>query len=352
MRARSCVPGCRAVLAWLTVVSAGVAACGQATPSPGGSPAPDRKATSGSAGRDDSRVRPRSTAPGSPRNPASPVSAEGDFHVSLASDLAPRFPVVPGRTWQEVTYLGSAGDQLPALFRPARRPGRRPAVILGHGHGGDAVNMARFFGSEVSRAVHVLAVNHPYHGHGRKQRGEDICPRDAERLVERWIRAVRDLRHALSVLAARPDVDPRRIGYLGFSLGGCLGALLAAHEPRLRAAALVAPAADWRLLAASDSAWHLGFGGQPLRDWLRDPRLASRLAVIDPARSIARFAPRPLLVVVGENDRVIRASSGKALHRAAGQGKELLLHPGGHGPGPALRVRIARWLERELGESP
>jgi dienelactone hydrolase len=264
-------------------------------------------------------------------------------------DLAPRFPVVPGRTWQEVSYLGAAGDRIPALFRPARRPGRRPAVILGHGHGGDAGDMAGFFGPSLGRGVHVLAVNHPFHGRGRRKRGEDICPPDAERLVERWILAVRDLRHALRVLAARPDVDQARIGYLGFSLGGCLGALFAAHEPRLRAAALVAPAADWKLLAASDSAWHLGFGGQPLGAWLGVPRLASRLAVIDPARSIARFAPRPLLVVVGENDRVIRASSGKALHLAAGAGKELLLHPGGHGPGEALRTRVGRWLEGKLG---
>lgn len=346
MRALSLLAAALVALAWQV-------ACRQADsaapPSGAGAHAP-LQAPRG-AGSEGGEARARS-APARPQRGlahARPVGAEGELDVDPTRDLAPRFPVVPGRTWQEVSYLGAARDRIPALFRPARRPGRRPAVILGHGHGGDAVEMSLFFGDKLSREVHVLAVNHPFHGHGRKQRGEDICPKDAERLVERWIRAVRDLRHALGVLGARADVDPARIGYLGFSLGGCLGALFAAHEPRLRAAALVAPAADWKLLASTDSFWHLGFGGQPLGAWLGDPRLAGRLAVIDPARSIARFAPRPLLVVVGENDRVIRASSGQALFRAAGKGKELLLHPGGHGPGGALRLRIARWLERQLG---
>lgn len=297
----------------------------------------------------DARPGPRADPRGRPGARPASTTAEGEFDIGADRDLAPRFPVVLGRTWQEVSYLGAAGDRIPALFRPARRPGRRPAVILGHGHGGDAEDMAAFFGPDLSRSVHVLSVTHPYHGRGRRQRGEDICPRDPERLVERWIRAVRDMRHALRVLGARPDVDPERIGYLGFSLGGCLGALLAAYEPRLRAAVLVAPAADWKTLAATDSSWHIGFGGQPLAEWLRVPRLASRLGVIDPVRSIARFAPRPLLVVVGKNDRVIRASSGRALYEAAGRGRELILHPGGHGPGGALRARIGRWLERKLG---
>jgi dienelactone hydrolase len=277
-----------------------------------------------------------------------PPATEGPFAVDPSVDLRPRWAAVPGRTWQQVSYRGAAGDRVPALYREARGAGKRPAVILGHGHGGDARSMARFFGGALSRRVHVLAVNHPYHGHGRRVPGEDICPRDARKLVRRWIRAVRDLRHAVRVLAAREDVAPQRIGYVGFSLGACLGGLLASHEPRLRAAALLAPAADWSVLARTDSAWHLGWRNQPLGRWLRDPALRKRLAVIDPARTIAQFAPRPLLVVVGKKDRVIRPAAGLALKRAAGKGARLIRHAGGHAPDDALRRRVARWIEKQL----
>jgi len=337
----------------------GLAAAGMLWMACASAPASSSKAQTESTSSTTASPRAR-PAPSAERRPASPpptarparVSAS-PFAVDPNVDLKARWSVVPNRTWQTVTYRGSAGDRIPALFRAARRPGRRPAIILGHGHGGDARSMARFFGSLLSRRVHVLAVNHPYSGHDRKVPGEDICPRDARRLVKRWIRAVRDLRYAARLLAERPDVDPQRIGYLGFSLGACLGALFVAHEPRVRAAALVSPAGTWSVLAATDSYWHIGWHHQPLAQWLRDPTLRAQLAIIDPARSIARFAPRPLLVVVGQRDKVIRDISGLTVFRAAGKGKRLIHHPGGHGPGRTLRRRVTRWLERQLyGETP
>jgi carboxymethylenebutenolidase len=47
-----------------------------------------------------------------------------------------------------------------------------------------------------------------------------------------WLDAVRD---AVSYVAERPNVDPRRIGLLGFSLGGYLAMALATEDPRIRA---------------------------------------------------------------------------------------------------------------------
>jgi carboxymethylenebutenolidase len=48
-------------------------------------------------------------------------------------------------------------------------------------------------------------------------------------------RAVRELIAAFDYLAQRPDVDPKRIGSLGWSMGGSLALQLAIHEPRLAA---------------------------------------------------------------------------------------------------------------------
>jgi len=43
-----------------------------------------------------------------------------------------------------------------------------------------------------------------------------------------------DLRHAVDVLLARLDVDPRRLAYVGSSFGGTRGGLPAAVEDRIR----------------------------------------------------------------------------------------------------------------------
>ena len=48
-------------------------------------------------------------------------------------------------------------------------------------------------------------------------------------------RAIRDLKAVFGYLAARADVDPSRIGALGWSMGGGLALRLAIHEPRLAA---------------------------------------------------------------------------------------------------------------------
>ena len=43
------------------------------------------------------------------------------------------------------------------------------------------------------------------------------------------------MKAAFNYLAARPDVDPKRIGSIGWSMGGGLALQLAVHEPRLAA---------------------------------------------------------------------------------------------------------------------
>ena len=48
-------------------------------------------------------------------------------------------------------------------------------------------------------------------------------------------RAIRDMNAAFHYLAARPDVDSKHIGSIGWSMGGSFAIQLAIHEPRLAA---------------------------------------------------------------------------------------------------------------------
>jgi carboxymethylenebutenolidase len=47
--------------------------------------------------------------------------------------------------------------------------------------------------------------------------------------------AIRGMKAAFEYLAHRPDVDPKHIGSIGWSMGGTLALQLAIHEPRLAA---------------------------------------------------------------------------------------------------------------------
>lgn len=62
-------------------------------------------------------------------------------------------------------------------------------------------------------------------------------PSEARKLKRalRQERAIGDLKAAFDYLADRPDVDPKHIGSLGWSMGGGLAVQLAIHEPQLAA---------------------------------------------------------------------------------------------------------------------
>ncbi|MHB8410648.1 MAG: dienelactone hydrolase family protein [Candidatus Acidiferrales bacterium] len=51
-------------------------------------------------------------------------------------------------------------------------------------------------------------------------------------------RGIRDLKAAFSYLAARPDVEPSKIGVVGWCMGGGYAILLAQNEPKLAACAV------------------------------------------------------------------------------------------------------------------
>lgn len=114
---------------------------------------------------------------------------------------------------------------------------------------------------------------------------------------------VRDARHALDAAAASPRIDPARIYYVGYALGGTIATLAAAQDTRAAGVAVLAGVAPWR---AGDR----GNGG--VARWSTDtgwlPRLANFVgkeaaAPVDAGELLAAVAPRPLLVVAPRDDR-------------------------------------------------
>ncbi|MEX2283789.1 MAG: alpha/beta fold hydrolase [Gemmatimonadota bacterium] len=97
-----------------------------------------------------------------------------------------------------------------------------------------------------------------------------------------------DIRAGLAYLRTRPEIDPARLGVLGHSEGGLIGPLVAAKEPQLRAAVLMAgPAWNGRRVL------EFQIGNNVRNDTtLKGARLDSALARV-PARvdSIRNSAP-------------------------------------------------------------
>lgn len=116
-------------------------------------------------------------------------------------------------TIRSLSYAGAGGRRVPAYVVAPSRPGRKPAVLFLHGSGGTRFDLIGEAALLARRGLVTMTITYP-----------SDAPSYRPLVV--------DARRALDVLVSRPDVDPRRIGVFGFSLGGQLAAILAADDPR------------------------------------------------------------------------------------------------------------------------
>jgi dienelactone hydrolase len=148
---------------------------------------------------------------------------------------------------ERVSYGTQFGMRIPAIvYLPERRTGKIPALIVVNGHGGDKFTWYAFYsGILYARAGAAVLTFDPI-GEGERNRRRLSGTRDHDRLVEPEEMARRmagllitDVMQSVSYQSQRTEVDPARIGAMGYSLGSFILGLTGAIEPRLRACVLV-----------------------------------------------------------------------------------------------------------------
>lgn len=233
--------------------------------------------------------------------------------------------------YEDVWITTDDGLRLHAWFMPARGvpPGTpAPAVLHAHGNAGNISHHDSFSDFLTLSGFHVLIFD--YRNYGRSDPGRTRRPE-----------LTRDTRAALDVLFERPDVDPDRVGVLGVSLGAAFALDAAATDPRVRAVATVSAFSSWRAIAG-DTLPVLG------------PVLIR--PGTDPIDAAARLGDRPLLIMHGQRDTIVRPRHAQLIHDAAQQAgvpAELWTHPDGDHNAflqsiPEARERLAQFFQDAL----
>lgn len=143
---------------------------------------------------------------------------------------------------------------------------------------------------------------------------------------------------ALDILAARPDVDPDRLGCIGHSLGAKEALYLAAFDRRI-AATVSSEGGVGIAMSNWDAEWYLG-------DAVSQPGFAR-----DHHELLALAAPRPFLLVGGGSADGTGSwpfvAAAQRVYRLYGEPARLglLVHDGGHAVPPAVLPRMLEWLE-------
>lgn len=258
----------------------------------------------------------------------------------------------------ELRFAG--GDTVRGLLtRPAAPPGRRPAILFLHSHGGhydvgaeellEGQDYIGAYGPIFARAGYVtLAIDMPLFGTRRQSTESALSKALLWRGRTLMGQMLAELSGALGYLAGRPDVDPARIGAFGMSMGCTHGFMLTALDDRIGAVAHLCCFADYGVMI--DQGAHDGHG-----HYMTIPGL---VAAMSTGEICGAIAPRPQLICVGAADpltppeAVAKArTETEAAYAQAGHPERLsfLVEPGvGHQETPAMREAVLRFFAARL----
>jgi uncharacterized protein len=254
-----------------------------------------------------------------------------------------------GITVASITYASPKGGEVPALvvLPPGRGP--FPGVIVQHGMPDTKEGMLPT-GIDLARTgAAAVLIDAPFN---RPQQGRvrsdplTFTPKDREEQIQLIV----DLRRAIDVLAARPEVDTARLAYVGVSYGAAMGGLLAGVEDRLMAYVLAV--GDGGLVShftGPDDANRpevQSFPAEQREQWLQAMR------PIEPINFVGQAAPAALLFQAGRHDELIPRQDTRRWYQAASQPKQLRWYDAGHFLNCAARRDMMAWLARHIRIDP
>jgi len=235
-------------------------------------------------------------------------------------------------------YQSLNGHSVPALLTmPKHGSSPIPAVLYLHGLGdhknadymryGDSVFVARGFA--------VLRIDFPFHGE------RDLGPlkrkelRDYPYMIRNAaVQTVFDLRRAVDLLDEMPDLDQKRTGFLGISLGGIVGTVFVGIEDRI----------EFPVIALAGGGLKFMTGTKALRSETRE-----MFAPVEPLNFVKMISPRPALFINASQDEVIPKVNTELLYFQAKKPKEIKWYDSKHVlPAHVVLPDIADYFEKQF----
>lgn len=141
----------------------------------------------------------------------------------------------------DLSYASPKGGRVPAYLVVPKGEGPFAAVIWGHWYqdGSEFLNRKEFLEEAVALApsgVISLLGDSPIARPGYVRPSQPLD----EIQIEHRVQQILDVRRGADLLLARPDVDPKRLAYVGHSYNATTGAFLAGIDKRFKAFVLMA----------------------------------------------------------------------------------------------------------------
>ncbi len=251
-------------------------------------------------------------------------------------------------TLHDVTYNSPKGGPVSAYLVVPKGKGPFAAILFGHWGNGTRAEFIPEAKIYAKAGAVSLIPDYPWDRaqpwHKSLSLGEKA---DQDRDVE--IQAVIDLRRGIDLLLQRPDVDPKRLAYVGHSYGAQWGSILSAVDKRMKTSVLMAGVAQ-----AADI-W-LGTTDPGLLEYVESQSKSkleeySRIVgEIDAVQFVGHAAPIPLLLQFAKYEQYFDKASMDHYVSAASDPKKVIYYDTGHdlNDPQALEDRYD-WLAKYIG---
>lgn len=224
------------------------------------------------------------------------------------------------------------------LSIPKGNEGPWPVIILLHGLGDrktvDYIQAGHDFYIQQGYAVFRPDLDN----HGERQADKfsfSLTSKTRYRSREIIRQSIVDLQRGLDLLEFRSDIDMERTGFFGISLGGIIGTVFCAIDPRLKVP----------VIALAGGQLNLMYGADALSN-----ETNAFLETIDPIMYVREIHPRPLLMINAENDEVVPPITSKLLFSQAKEPKEIIWYDAKHRNIPLLEAykEGLKWFEKHM----
>src|SRR6266536_2677435 len=225
-------------------------------------------------------------------------------------------------TLHDITYISAKGGPVAAYLVVPKGKGPFAAVLFGHWGNGTRAEFIPEAKIYARAGAISLIPDYPWDRPQPWRKAPDNFDKsDLAREAE--IQAVVDLRRGIDLLLARPDVDPKRLAYVGHSYGAQWGSILSAVDKSMKTSVLMAGVSEIAdiLLRADDPGLVELRKSQPAGQLEKYTQVTGD---IDAIHFVGHAAPIPLLLQFGNFEEYFDKTSMEHYAAAASDPKKVL----------------------------
>ena len=250
----------------------------------------------------------------------------------------------------DLSYVSPKGGRVTAYLVVPTTQGRHAGLLFGHWGAGNKTEFLPEATLYARSGAVSLLIDYPWVRPAQwRMKLKEVA--DPESDYQTRVQTVVELRRGIDLLAARTDVDPNRLAYIGHSFGAQWGAILAAVDGRLKGAILMGGVPDQAAI------WRDG----------NEPGIVEARAALPPGRLEAylKFSQRtdpvfyvahsttPLFFQFARYERYFNMAAMNRYADAARCPKEVRWYDTGHDLNdPQALADRAAWLKRVVGLAP